>query len=141
MGWREELREWLLTWMDRDLVDLFMNSLVEHGKREVYWHTPGVPKKIRMRIKGIGSFVTDSTPYPDGTTEFEFDPKLMSRIERIERLMERQARTMETFAVAMEEHVKLVKALQEAAEALKQAVSYRPRESKHGREYARMYTV
>lgn len=66
-GWREELERWLLTWRSGDDARLLLDNLVENGQKHFAVHTPDVPENIRVRIKGVGTFQTDKTPYPDGT--------------------------------------------------------------------------
>jgi hypothetical protein len=51
-----------------------MDSLQEIGKKEYAFDTPGVPKNYKITVKGVGTVHSDTTPYPDGTTEWSFDP-------------------------------------------------------------------
>ena len=36
-------------------------------------HAPNILQKVRVRIPGVGSIVTDRTPFSDGTVELELD--------------------------------------------------------------------
>lgn len=73
-GWKEDFERWLGTWRSPDEVRVFMDSLQEVGKKEYAFAAPGVPKNYKVTIRGVGSFHTDTTPYPDGTVEYSFDP-------------------------------------------------------------------
>jgi len=72
--WKGELEDWISSWMGVDAAKLFMMDLREDGRREYAFNTPGVPKNVKVRIRGLGTFSTDTTPFPNGTTEFTADP-------------------------------------------------------------------
>jgi len=104
-GWRVELKEFLCGFWNVGFVDLFVKSLVATGSQSVSVNAPYVPKNYRFKIKGLGTLITDSTPYKKGTIEFEYDPQFTRDIQGIKQ-------AMSTFAVAMEQHVKLIMKLQ-----------------------------
>ena len=81
VGWKEEFEAWLRTWRAPDVAKLFMESLQEVGRKEYAFFTPGVPKNYKVTVKGVGTFSTDTTPYPDGTTEWRFDAGFQRSIE------------------------------------------------------------
>lgn len=139
MGWDVELRDFLIGWVSdgKPQVDAIMSSLKEHGKKEIAFHTPGVPRKFKFRIKGLGTFKTDSTPYPDGTTEYEIDPGFERRLINIQKVQKNLLRVqlgqveytkistdaIKDFAVAMKEHVKLIETVQVVASNVQVLVS------------------
>lgn len=85
--WRGELLGWLRSWVVGDgLAEALLReaNFAQVGARSWAVHTPGVPKKICFRVKGVGSLKTDPTPYADGTSEFELDPELDKRLRSIE---------------------------------------------------------
>lgn len=85
--WRGELVGWLRTWVQGDgLAEALLReaNFGQVGAKSWAVHTPGVPKKICFRVKGVGSLKTDPTPYKDGTSEFELDPELDKRLRSIE---------------------------------------------------------
>lgn len=85
--WRGELLGWLRTWVVGDgLAEALLKeaNFAKVGAKSWAVHTPGVPKKICFRVKGVGSLKTDPTPFPDGTSEFELDPELDKRLRSIE---------------------------------------------------------
>ena len=83
-NWKQLLRERLGSWLTIEEIENFMDSLTEAGRKEFAFHTPFVPKNVAIRIRGLGSFKTDTTPYPDGTTEFVVDPGFEKRLSLIE---------------------------------------------------------
>ena len=99
--WRPLLRDWLLTWMDFDMVELLLSNLVMEPRKHVSFYAPGVPTKYRIKIKGIGTFSTDRTPFPKGTMEYEMDPFFERRLNSIEK-------TMKIFAEGMKQHMALI---------------------------------
>lgn len=127
--WKQRLEKWLSGWMDPDTVALFFDNLIRQPRRHVSFYAPGVPTKFKIRIKGIGTFATDTTPYPKGTMEYEMDPGFERRIHSLERGVDESVRvqrqivgSMGTFARAMSEHYELIKELQSLVKALKDAV-------------------
>lgn len=126
MGWDLELRDFLLSWWNGERVDLFMGSLVEQGKKEVAFHTPNVPANFKVRVKGLGTFKTDTTPYPDGTTEYEIDPDFLKRLARLEKsqkevfdVLSVVSRNLGVFGEGMKDHMKLIGSLQEVVDGMK----------------------
>jgi len=84
---RCELLGWLRTWvLEEGLAEALLKeaNFAKVGAKSWAVSTPGVPKKICFRVKGVGSLKTDLTPYPDGTSEFELDPELDKRLRSIE---------------------------------------------------------
>lgn len=112
-NWKPLVKEWLLSWMEADMVELLFSSLVEEPKKHVSFYAPGVPTKYRIRIKGIGTFCTDRTPYSKGTMEYEMDPFIERRLNSIER-------SMEIFAEGMREHMALIKEIRELVKELRE---------------------
>jgi len=59
------------------------------GRKSYAAHTPGQISKVHFNLKGIGKFITDPTPWPDGTTEIEVDPfiarELQERLGQIDK--------------------------------------------------------
>jgi len=110
-GWRDELKEFLCGFWIEGFVELFVKSLVATGSQSVSVNAPYVPKNYRFKIKGLGTLITDSTPYKKGTIEFEYDPKFTRDIQGIKQ-------AMSTFAVAMDQHVKLILKLQVVADKM-----------------------
>jgi len=110
IGWDEEVTAFLSSWVPGGSphVEAIMRGLQEHGKKEIAFHTPGVPKNYKIRIKGVGTFKTDRTPYPDGTTEYEMDLGFEKRLSSIERNLEKFTNAMGQFAVAMSQHLALI---------------------------------
>jgi len=86
-GWEQEAREFLNSFWDSDRTELFISYLEDRGVPSIALHTPKIPKNFKVRIRGIGTLQTDTTPYPDGTTEFEFDPELLKRMDSIEKCL------------------------------------------------------
>lgn len=118
-GWEEEVKGFLSGFWGAERIKLFMGSLERRGKLSLALNTPKVPKNFRIRIKGVGTLLTDSTPFRDGTTEFEFDPGFNEKLRNVERIQRNQLKAMETFAVGMKEHMKLIKELQLLAKSLR----------------------
>ena len=88
--WRSELLAWLQGWIPEvGLPEALLReaNLQLVGAKSWAVHTPGVPKKICFRVKGVGSLKTDPTPYSDGTSEFELDPNFERRFQVLERLI------------------------------------------------------
>lgn len=86
-GWQQEVREFLNSFWDSEQTELFIVNLQDKGIPSVALNTPKVPKNFKVRVRGIGTLHTDTTPYPDGTTEFEFDPELLKRMDGIEKCL------------------------------------------------------
>jgi len=65
------LREWLKNFLPENYVELFMSSLISRGRREIAAWIPrgSLPRGMRFRIKHLGTFEVDKTPYQD-TLEF-----------------------------------------------------------------------
>lgn len=85
--WRDELLGWLRTWVQEEgLAEALLRdaNFARVGAKSYAVCTPGVPKRICFRVKGVGSLKTDPTPYSDGTSEFELDPELDKRLRTIE---------------------------------------------------------
>lgn len=86
-GWEQEAREFLCSFWDGNMIDCFFDSLEDRGKPTVALDTPKVPRNFKVRIRGIGTLKTETTPYPDGTTEFEYDPELLKDMADIKSLL------------------------------------------------------
>lgn len=88
--WRGELLAWLQGWIPEvGLPEALLReaNLQLVGAKSWAVHTPGVPKKICFRVKGVGCLKTDPTPYSDGTSEFELDPNFEKRFQNLERML------------------------------------------------------
>jgi hypothetical protein len=88
--WRAELLSWLQGWIpELGLPEALLReaNLQLVGPKSWAVHTPGVPKKICFRVKGVGCLKTDPTPYSDGTSEFELDPNFEKRFQNLERMI------------------------------------------------------
>lgn len=101
---------------------MFLNSLLASPRRDVAFRTPGVGTGYSVRIRGVGTFKTDRTPWPEGTTEFEMDPRFNQRLDRMAVTLESITNSLQTFARAMDEHVALIREIQGVVSALKQVV-------------------
>lgn len=110
--WKARLRSWLVSWTDVDFTDLLLDTLVREPRKHVSFYTPGVPTKYAIRIKGIGRFTTDTTPYPKGTMEYEMDPFIERRLNSIEK-------SMSTFAEGMKQHMLLIQEIRELVKELR----------------------
>lgn len=88
--WRVSLLEWLQSWVHprRAVALIGEANLRRVGAKSYAVHAPGVPQRINVRLKGIGSFKSDRTPFPDGTLEYEVDPLLDKRLRKIESTIE-----------------------------------------------------
>ena len=122
VDWEKKLKEWLSSWMVGDEPNIFFEYLTDRGGKHYAVDAPGVPKGYKFTVPGIASFSTDGTPYKNGTMEFEVDPGFDKRLNGIESAIWGQNKVMEVFSKAMEEHMILIKALQEVAFELKDAV-------------------
>jgi len=82
-GWDRELELWLCTWLDPEFADIHLETLKGNvcGRKSYAAHTPGQIPKVRFNLKGIGKFITDPTPWPDGTTEIEVDPFIAKELQ------------------------------------------------------------
>jgi len=114
--WRDELQGFLNGFWESGQTDLFLKSLEKRRIRSLAFHTPGVPKNFRVRIKGVGSLLTDTTPYRDGTTEFEYDPQMVKDLDDIKK-------SLKTFAVAMNQHMGLISEIQKLVYSLQDVVN------------------
>ena len=128
--WAKELREWLSGWMDVEDVRVFFDYLVDRDEKHYAVSAPGVPTGYRFKIPGMGSFVTDKTPFKKGTMEFEIDPgfpKMLKDINRSIRVLSDNqvvvSQNMEKFGVGMDQHMKLIEALQSVAVSLQEVVT------------------
>lgn len=136
VDWKKELKKWLSEWMDYEDRNVFFDYLIDSGGKHYCASTPGVPLGFKINVPGIARFETDKTPFPNGTTEMIMDAGFERRLNRIEgiiakrlelderriksderqlELNERQIKTTEIFAVAMEEHMTLIKELQDVS--------------------------
>ena len=90
-GWDRELKQWLCTWLDSEFADIHLETLKGDicGRKSYAAHTPGQIPKVRFNLKGIGTFIMDPTPWPDGTTEIEVDTfiakELQDRLDQIDK--------------------------------------------------------
>jgi hypothetical protein len=82
-GWDRELKSWLCSWLDPEFADIHLETLKGNvcGRKSYAAHTPGQIPKVRFSLKGIGKFITDPTPWPDGTTEIEVDPFIAKELQ------------------------------------------------------------
>lgn len=82
-GWDRELKTWLSTWLDPEFADIHLETLKGNmcGRKSYAAHTPGQIPKVRFNLKGVGRFITDPTPWPDGTTEIEVDPFIAKELQ------------------------------------------------------------
>lgn len=117
-GWEGELGAWLSGWVGRDGAEVFLGSLQPYG-RHIAAYAPGFPRGVVFRIRGVGTFKMDRSPYPDGTVEYEGDPGFERRLRGVEKVLESVASSMARFGVAMEEHLKLIKSLQELVDEMR----------------------
>lgn len=119
--WEDEVRQFLLSFVPDGLphVEAVMQSFKDHGRKEIAFHTPRVQKNYRIRIKGVGTFQTDATPYPDGTTEYVADLGHEKRLDRIEKAMLGFAKGMDQHMAMVNEIRILVHSLQKVVEAMK----------------------
>lgn len=88
-GWDQELKSWLSKWLDPEFADLHLETLKGNmqGRKSYAAHTPGQIPKLRFNLKGVGRFITDPTPWPDGTTEVEVDPFIAKQLgERLDHI-------------------------------------------------------
>jgi len=120
--WREALRDWLETWMDSGRVGLLLDYLVQVSGRHYAMDASGVPTGFRMRIRGLGTFVVDKTPFQNGTMEAEIDPGFERRLDGIESQLSKVASSMGTFAVGMEQHMALIGELGSLGKELRSVV-------------------
>lgn len=130
-GWEQEVREFLGSFWNEDQIEGFMASLEDRGTKAVAFDTPSVPRNFKVRVKGIGSFHTDTTPYPDGTTEFEYDPELLRRIDGIEKFLSQIASCIQGLGKIIEGDSQVMKqnteALQQFSSFLKDLSAPKPR--------------
>lgn len=138
-GWREELRSWLLSWMgDEGYVDLFLDGLASGGEYHIAsWIPPGfMPKQLSFRVKGLGRFHVDKTPFKD-TLEFQVDPELLrlrDEMQRLERAFAYQAEVLREYAEQLSLHLAVMRELKKAVDELGGIVKELKRvlgESKH----------
>lgn len=111
--WKPRLRSWMITWTSENFTDLVLDNLVREPRKHVSFYTPGVPTKYSVRIKGIGRFVTDTTPYPKGTMEYEMDPFIEKRLNSIEK-------SMLVFADGMKQHMKMIEEVRSLVNELRE---------------------
>ena len=116
--WAKELRVWLDTWMLATEIDLFFEYLKPLSQKHVCVPAPGVPTGYRFKVAGVGTLTTDRTPYPGGTLEYEFDAGFGNKLDKIEVQLSRVGDSMETFAIGMEQHMKLIVSLQDVSEVM-----------------------
>ena len=76
--WRDELKRWLESWLPSGYVELVLKSLESRGEYQISaWIPPNyLPKTLKFRIKGLGKFHVDKTPFKD-TLEFTADPEFL----------------------------------------------------------------
>lgn len=122
VDWADELKKWLSSWMDPEDSQVFFDYLIDAGGKHYCVSTPGVPLGFKIKIPGIGKFETDKTPFPKGTSEFIVDPGFPRMLKSINRsikvLSDNQvivSRNMEKFGVGMEQHMALIKTLQDVS--------------------------
>jgi len=106
------VEEWIASWAGSDFASLLMDTLVKEPKKHVSFYAPGVPTKYRVKIKGIGTFTTDRTPYPKGTMEYEMDPFIERRLNSIES-------SMKVFAEGMKQHMALIQEIRQLVKDLR----------------------
>lgn len=121
--WSKKLRSWLESWMHEDEVFMFFDHLVEEPRKHVGVNAPGIPTNIKFTIPGMGSFSADKTPYPKGTLEYEFDPGFVKRLDRMEKLMEKQVESVDIYARGMDQHMALISALQDVAFSMRSSMN------------------
>jgi len=82
-GWDQELETWLCSWLDPEFADIHLETLKGNvcGRKSYAAHTPGQIPKVRFNLKGIGTFIMDLTPWPDGTTEIEVDTFIAKELQ------------------------------------------------------------
>lgn len=116
--WAKELRRWLDTWMLSSEIDLFFDYVIPLSQKHVCIPAPGVTTGYRFKVPGVGTLTSDKTPYPSGTLEYEFDPGVIKKLDRIEKQLSRVGDSMETFAIGMEQHMKLITSLQDVSKSM-----------------------
>jgi len=117
--WKKEAGEFFRSWLDENVVELILTDLTKCGSKAIGFPTPNVPRNFRIKVHGMGTLKTDPTCYPDGTTEYEFDPRLLEGLDAMTKAIVRNTRTMEVFAVGMDQHMLLISKLQTAADSLR----------------------
>ena len=139
--WRYELRRWLESWLPSGYVDLVLDSLESSGEYHVSaWIPPNyLPKQLKFRIKGLGKFQVDKTPFKD-TLEFQADPEFLSlgkRFQDVENslkymamilrnMIDRQdenTKTVREFAKQIETHLAVMRELKAAVTELREAIA------------------
>lgn len=113
-GWEQEVREFLCSFWNNDQIDLFILNLQDRGKRAVAFNTPKVPRNFKVKVRGIGTLLTDTTPYPDGTTEFQLDPEILKQMDAITKCL----KNLTTYFVKLQQQN--IKALETNAHIIKQ---------------------
>ena len=139
--WRVELRRWLESWLPSGYVDLVLESLESRGEYHVSaWIPPNyLPRELKFRIKGIGRFQVDKTPFRD-TLEFQADPEFLSLGRRLhdvenavkylaamlQKLSDKQlenAAAVREFAKQIETHLTVMRELKTAVSELRQTIT------------------
>jgi len=123
MGWDQEARKILSTFWDQEKVTLFMDNLVEHGRKEIAFDTPGVGKKFKITVKGLGTFSTDSTPYPNGTTEYQADLGYERQLHNMQTDLRDIKDSMVLFGQGMNQHMVLIRQMQDLVTSLQSVVN------------------
>jgi hypothetical protein len=103
--WRRELLGWLKSWIvENGLAEALLKeaNFCQVGRKSYAVSTPGVPQKINIRVKGVASFKTDPTPYPEGTSEVEIEPDFIKRLASIEARLDRLTSVVEKFSLTLE---------------------------------------
>ena len=129
LDWEKRLRAWLSGWMSLEDIGVFFDYLVDRDQRHYCVDAPGVPTGYKFTIPDIGTFSTDRTPFKRGTMEFEVNPGFPKRLRSIESslitLSQNQAsisQNMEAFGKGMEEHMKLIAALNDVANSMRETL-------------------
>jgi hypothetical protein len=108
--------KFLLATLEPELAQFTVDSLKTSAPDiHVAYAAPGVRQKLRLHIPGVGSLVTDKTPFPDGTVELELD-----RTEQLELFRETLRSTQDELADRLVQ--RLINPFNEIISSLKQVV-------------------
>lgn len=124
--WEKKLGKYLREFWHEVVVDNFMATIYEASDDpHVAFAVPEglVIPKLHVRVEGIGDIWADATPFKNGTVEFRVKPEFFRKIQNVESLSKRQLKVMKTFAVAMNEHVLLIRSLQSVATRLERILT------------------
>jgi len=115
-GWKDLLRQELGKWLLDDEIQVFIDSLSVIGQKSMAAHTPNVPRNYNFHVKGLGKFKTDTTPWNDGTTEFEVDVGYEKRLSTIEGNMDKVGRAVSDLAEAIKQQAESMQPFYDAVE-------------------------